>query len=206
MKKFDAQFKEGLRTAVENVESTSGVELVVTIFPKTQKYLSVHLGLGAALSFLVLTLLMFVPQEFWFVLIYLETLTAFWAGFGLPFLIPGLKRMMIGEKRLRKSAETATRALFQQAGIANTRDRIGVLVSLCWLEKEVVILPDRGAEELVPPDEWATLQRRVEVVFESDNPAEELVEVVKETQSLFEQYIPRSEDDINELPDELWLH
>lgn len=206
MKHFNQEFKDSLRKGVETVEAGSGVELVVTIMPRTSRFWSVNLAFSLAFAMIVLTVLMLIPMEFWYVAIYLETLAGMIVGFVLPLLFPGLKRLVLGKNLLKGNALKASQALFTDAGITNTRKRIGVLVSLVWFEREVVILADKGAEELVPPDEWEALQKKFEAVYEAGEAPAAILEAISFSKDVFARYIPREEDDVNELPDELWLH
>ena len=205
MRKFDDDFKSALRTAVEATEAVSGVELVVTILPRASRYWDTFLAAGLLTSFLVLTIMMFIPTEFWYVLIYLETLGAFLLTLGILWAFPGLVRLLT-RKKMHALVETTTRALFQKAGMVETSDRIGILVLFAWYERTVIVLPDTGAEELLPPDELAQLTARFQTIFTERDPAQAILDRLEEARPLFEVYIPRDVHDINELPDELWLH
>jgi len=205
MKRFDQNFRAALREAVEEVEKVSGVEVVATIMPRVHRYWLPNMIVGATLAFLVLTLLMFIHIEYWYVLIYLETLAAFGLGFLLLNGFPSLKRRILGKKYLEEQVELRARALFQQAGIVETRERVGTLLVFSWFERHAVIIRDTGAEEMVPPDEWEALEAKCRNVFSNDDPAKAIVNVLKESKECFRTYIPRSANDVNELPDELWL-
>lgn len=206
MRSFDADFKDALRSVVEDIESESGAEVVATILPRADRYLATYLLAGLCVSFSVLTVMMFIPTEFWYVLIYLETVGTFLFTVGLMWVFPGITRFLTGRKRMRKRAESEARALFQRAGIVETRERIGILVVFAWFEKEVIFLPDTGAEEMLPPDELDTLRNRLSEVFDHPDPATSILEQLSSMKNTLKVYIPRDIHDINELPDELWLH
>lgn len=206
MRRFDADFKDALRSVIEDIESESGAEVVATILPRADRYLDTYLLAGLCVSFSVLTVMMFIPTEFWYVLIYLETVGTLLFTMGLMWVFPGITRFLIGKKRLRQRAETEARALFQRAGMVETQERIGILVVFAWFEKKVIFLPDIGAEEMLPPDEIETLQRNLEEVFDHSDPATAILEQLSGMKDILKLYIPRSVHDINELPDELWLH
>jgi uncharacterized membrane protein len=206
MKRFDQAFRDQLRSAVEEVERTSGVELVVTILPRTERKIWVNLFLGVAFAFLVLAALMFLPMTFWYVGIFLETMLGFAIGFFLPFLFPRIYRWVIGAKSLQKACSRDAQVIFHRANITHTEYRIGVLVCLYWEERMVVILPDRGTRELVPPDEWPAIEASFAEVFSHGDPHGQILNAVSALKPFFATYIPRSEFDVNELPDELWLN
>ncbi len=206
MRKFDAGFKGALRSVIEDIESESGVEVVATILPRADRYWDTYLLASLCVSLTVLTVMMFVPVEFWYVLIYLETIGALFFTFGLMWIFPGIARFLIGRKRLCRRVETETRALFQRAGMVETRERIGILIVFAWFEKEVIFLPDIGAEEMLPPDVVGTLKNQLKEVFISTDPANAMLDRLAGLKDILKVYIPPDVHDINELPDELWLH
>ncbi len=206
MRKFDADFKGALRSVVEDIESESGAEVVATILPRADRYLDTYLFAGLCVSLSVLTVMMFIPTEFWYVLIYLETIGALLFTFGLMWVFPGIARVLIGKKRLLRRVETEARALFQKAGMVETKERIGILIVFAWFEKEVIFLPDIGAAEMIPPDVIETLKNQLAEVFTHPDPANAMLEHLSAMKDTLKVYIPRDVHDINELPDELWLH
>ncbi len=206
MRRFDADFKDALRSVIEDIESESGAEVVATILPRADRYLATYLIAGISASMAVLTVMMFIHIEFWYVLIYLETIGTLLFTMGLLWVFPSLTRMLTGKKHLRKRAETEARALFQRAGIVETRERIGILIVFAWFEKEVIFLPDIGAEEMIPPDELEIMQNQLAEVFSDRDPAEAMLQKLRNLKETLKLYIPRDVHDINELPDELWLH
>lgn len=206
MRKFDEAFRVALREKVEAIESESGVEVVATVMPRAARYWHIYLLCGIIPSILVLTFMMFLEAEFWYVLIYLETLGALIIGAALPWVFPGLLRLFVGKEKLRANAETAARALFQRAGMVETQERIGVLIVYVWFEKLAIVVADTGAEELIPPDEMEVIKRRADDAIASGDPAQAILDHLQSLQPLMRNYISRDINDINELPDELWLH
>jgi putative membrane protein len=205
MRKFNDQFRDSLRTSVQDVEASSSVELVVAVLPRVQRYLHVPLMLGAALSVMALTLLMFVEAEFHYIHIYVDTVAAFLVGAGLVWVFPALGRMMVGEREMAQIAEMRARAMFQKAGIHETRHRTGVLVLFCWQERQAIIIADKGVEEALPPTELDKLRNAAKAAIRSRDSAEAILQFVKGSQPIFAELLPQHADDINELPDELWL-
>jgi len=65
------------------------------------------------------------------------------------------------------------------------------------------VLPDRGAETAVPAQEWEKINENFQAVFESDNLPEAILGALAQCKSVFQEYIPPVENDINELPDDL---
>jgi putative membrane protein len=205
MRKFDGSFRNDLRKKVEAIEQAAGVELVVTILPRASRYLEYYFGLSTLLAFVDLTVLMFIPIEIWYVLIYLETVALGLVGVAVLWIFPGALRFIVGKDRLKKRVEMRARAIFQQAQIYETRERVGILVVFSWLEQRVMVMPDKGVAAMVPPDEWAALEARCKGVFTTQDPPQAVLDVLDQAMEMLARYVPPEVHPINELPDELWI-
>jgi uncharacterized membrane protein len=205
MRKFDISFRNELRKKVESIENASGVELVVAILPRAMRYAEYYLAVGAGLSFVVLTTMMFMPTEFWYVYIYAETIGMGLVGAGLMWVFPTLLRLIVGKKELIRRTDFRANATFQRAKMYETRARVGVLLMLCWLERKVKLVPDKGIAEMMPPDELDAIEAKFNTVFKSDDPAQTVLNLLEECKDVFAKYIPPDTHPINELPDELWI-
>ena len=146
---------------------------------------------------------MFSPLEFGVYSIYAFTILSFFAVFGLFASVPFLHALLIKKSRKVKAVEIAARATFQKGGIRFTNNRIGTLIYLSEFEKQIYILPDRGAKTSVPEEEWENINENFNAVFKSNNIADELVVQLEKCKDIFSKYIPPVENDINELPDDL---
>ncbi len=71
------------------------------------------------------------------------------------------------------------------------------------LEKLVYILPDRGAENAIPVEEWKEIKLDFQSIFDTKDVAGELINKLNKWQPVFAKYIPPVENDINELPDDM---
>jgi uncharacterized membrane protein len=205
MRKFDISFRNDLRKKVETIEHASGVELVVAILPNAMRYTEYYFAVGTSLSFLVLTIMMFLPAEFWYVYIYAETVGVGLLGAGLLWIFPTLLRMLVGKKELLRRTDMRANATFQRARIYETKARVGVLLLICWLERRVKLVPDKGIAEMMPPDELDAIEAKFNTVFKADDPAQLVLNLLDECKDVFAKYIPPDTHPINELPDELWI-
>ncbi len=203
MKKFNDLFQKKLLDAVEKIESRSHAEIIVAIAPRSAPYQYVNLWAGAILTFAVFSFLMFAPIDFGTLYIYAGTLYAFAAGYLAMSGIPALKRAIIGQKKLTDQVELKARAFFQKAGINETGDRIGILIYFSFYEKQVLILPDRGAKKSIPPEELEKLHSEFLKVFSARHSSIAIIESLEESAGFFGKFIPRTNDDMNELPDTL---
>jgi len=203
MKQFNEDFRTKLYKTIELIENNSLVEIVVIIKAQSDKYKDISLWAGITISFLLYTFFMFSPVEFDYMYIYFFTILSFFGVYGLFSSIPFLHSLLIKKARKQKAVEIAARAIFQKGGIRFTNDRIGVLIYVSYFEKQVYILPDRGAKTSVPEEEWKIINNNFQSVFNSQNIADELINQLANCKDIFSKYIPPIENDINELPDNL---
>lgn len=203
IKQFDEQFKTQLYETIEDIENHSLVEVVVIIKARSGRYLDVPLWIGFASLLIALTYMMFAPAEFAVPVIYFGSILAFLAGYFLCFLITPLQRFFIPKKRLQRNAEIHARAIFQKGGIRHTEEKIGVLIYCSLFEKQTIVVADRGAETLVPDDEWEKIRHGMQLIYKGGNAGEVFLQQLRATKTVFAEFIPPVENDINELPDDL---
>lgn len=203
MKEFNQEFKTELYKTIEDIENNSLVEIVVIAKAKSENYRDVSLWFGFGFMFVIYSFFMFSHFEFDPFLIYFFSILSFPLGYFLHYLIDPLRRITIKKSRMKKNVEIASRAIFQKGGIYNTNEKIGILFYVSTFEKMIHILPDKGAETSIPAEEWEKIRASFDNIFNSQNPANQLIEELKKCKSIFNQYIPPIENDINELPDDL---
>ena len=204
MRKFDSSFRTDLRKTVQAIENVSGIEMVVAVLPRAKSYAPYYWGTATALAFVVLTVLMFIPIEFWYVLIYFETIGIAAMGVGTLLLFPALLRLMVGKKRLEGACLEKANYIFQKAKIYETHERIGILLVFSWFEQKVCLIADRGANALIPADELQAFETQCQAVFTAGDPATALLEILKSHAEMLAKYVPVELHPVNELPNGLW--
>lgn len=205
MNTFDQNFRDALKKEVQALEMETGAELVVALTPKVGRYFFSHVIFGILTAFTMLSILMFIPQEIWYVKIYYETLLAFFGGFILLYALKPLKRILQGRKYMRARVKDRAFALYHEAKIYKTREHTGILVFVAFFEREVVIVADEGAERLLPEGEIEAIKIRFEKTFSASHPPDAILEAIRESAAVFSKFIPRHDEDVNELPDEIWV-
>jgi len=203
MKQFDENFKQRLRTAVEDIEKNSLIEIVTIVRPRSESYRDVPLWWGVFFMFVTFTVMMFVPFVFGDYTFYAAVLFSFFGGLIGSWLFIPMQRPFISKQRMEKNVEIMARAIFQKAGIRKTNAKIGTLIFVSVFEQKVCILPDDGAKMAVPQEDWDSLNLNLNSIFKAKNPADALIGQLKICKSIFSSYIPPIENDINELPDDL---
>jgi putative membrane protein len=203
MKQFNQEFKTKLWQTIADIENNSLVEIVVIMKQRSASYTDIALLCGCCFGFILFTSFIFLPTLFGDLMIYFGTITSFAVGYLLASFFPSFERILIPKNRLQKYVEIMARAIFQKAGMHHTNQKIGVLFYISMFEKMVYILPDRGAEQAVPHEEWINLKDKFQKMFQANEPADYLLNELKATQEFFNKYIPPIENDINEIPDNI---
>ena len=203
MKQFNEDFRTKLYETIELIENNSLVEMVVIIKEHSGKYRDIPVWAGLIFSFLLYTFFMFSHIAFDVYMIYGMTVLSFFFIYGLVSISHFTVPFLIKKKRKLRNVEISARAIFQKGGIRFTQERIGVLIYVSLLEKQVFILPDRGAEKAIPVDEWKEMKQDFQQIFNASDIPGALIDTMKKWQPVFAKHIPPIENDINELPDDL---
>lgn len=190
-----------LREAVRAVEAKSRAELVVAVRSRSDSYSRGPLLFGAFVAWGVLGFELFSPYEFPLDAIFLEpaiigACAAFLAG-----AIPAFTRLLASPKKRSESVERAAHATFQERGVGLTRERTGVLLYVSLLEREAVVVADKGITDMVPPDVWTPLMSRVVQSARSAPDAAGLAAAVRLFVEPLAAQLPSRSDDVDELAD-----
>src|SRR5262249_29242485 len=132
--------------AVQDVESKTSAEIVVSVKARSDDYREVDLTVGLLLAAITLVVLIYHPAELDEDLMPVETLAAFAVGSILVNKVGALKRALMSKKRKREQTQKSARAQFVEQGISCTRDRSGILVFVSELERAVCVVPDVGID------------------------------------------------------------
>jgi len=200
--KRDSGLQSRVAAAVKSIENDSSIEVVVALSPRTIRSTVPILAsaLAVCISILAIYPLLFadaepltVTADTFFVAAVVALLTA---------SFPPLQRLFFSERCMHATALAASRAEFVRQGIHNTLRRTGLLVYMSVFEHQVVLVPDIGVKAMIPAEEMDRLEQAAAIYKSSDPDAQLTVffELLRQTAG---RYMPKQEDDINELPDEL---
>lgn len=203
MKRFNENFKSKLYKTIEDIENNSLVEVVSIIKSKSGNYRDISLWIASIAMFLTASWLMFSKVEVNVYYIYLITIVSFVIFYLLAELIKPLKHIFVNKKRMKRNVEIHGRAIFQKGGIRFTNAGIGVLFYMSLFEKQVFIIPDRGALTAVPDEEWQKIKSDFQNIYKEKDIPEAFIRELKKCKEIFAKYILPVENDINELPDDL---
>jgi putative membrane protein len=192
-----------LSNAICQAEETTSAEIVAIVKAKSNNYFDYVLMHSVLFMFIVFTILMFLPTVFGDYLFYILTLLGFiFPAIVIQAFIP-LKRVLVPKKAKRQSVEIKARAVFQKAGISLTRQRIGILIYCSIFEKITYIIADEGVKRSIP---YAVLEK-LEIDFQNAictaSPIQTIADEILNMKTILSLYLPKTPDDINELPDYL---
>jgi putative membrane protein len=194
--------KQSTARSVKNVEARTSAEVVVAVRRRSGDYRVAGYHFGFFVGGLVVLYLLVTPQIFSVGAIALDGALGFGLGLSLAYNIGALLRLLVREGPLQKSVDNAARAAFFDLGISRTSGRNGLLVFVSTFERRVLVLPDIGIDvaALGPRylDCCAALTSAVK--------ARDLAGFEQALESLgpiLGAGMPRSADDVNELPDEV---
>lgn len=94
---------------------------------------------------------------------------------------------------------------FEELEMHNTILRNGVLVYLAIADHQFAIIGDKGINQLVEEDFWECTKDKMLSYFRVGNYAAGLVEGIKNAGEQLKHYFPRREDDVNELPNDIYF-
>ncbi len=194
--------KRSTASSVKSVEAQTSAEVVVAVRRRSGDYRVAAYHFGLFVGGAVVLYLLVAPQVFSVGDIALDGALGFGLGLALAYNLSALLRLLVREAPLAKSVAAAARVTFFDLGISRTSGRNGVLVFVSTFEQRALVLADVGIDTASLGPQWgavcaalsAAVKRRDLAAFE--RALESLGPVLGAT-------MPRSVDDVNELPDEV---
>ena len=93
--------------------------------------------------------------------------------------------------------------LFTHLKLNETELKNGVIIYVSIDDKQVAVYGDQGINEVVEPDFWDTTLRKMTDLFKNGQLVEGICAGLKEAGERLKVHFPKSDKDINELPDEI---
>ena len=198
--KFDEASRVALTDCVQQIEAGSDAEVVLIVRARSGSYRHADYLFGAALAFVGLLLLLFLPLDFHEYWVPIDVVLLFVVGAFLSSRSNWLRRLLTSENFRSAAARQGAAAMFYEAGIANTNAEMGLLIYLSILERRLELIADRGILKGVNALEWN------ELVFELHNAGrkpepQSLQEGLQKLGALLAKHLPASGENPNELPD-----
>lgn len=194
-----AAFSEAVRT----VEAASSAELVIAVRQRSGSYVHVNLAVGILVGLAALAFLLFSPWSHELIWFLVDPVVA-GAVAGLVFLRSPLLTRIITRRTARRSrVETAARSVFVERRVHSTSGRTGILLYLSLLEREAVLVADLAVEALAATDAWRVAAGEIESAMRRGASGIEVAAKVSGLAAVLGPVLPRSEDDVDELSNEM---
>ena len=111
-------------------------------------------------------------------------------------------RLCIEKKCKNDVIQQATKR-FAELGMHKTALKNGVLIFLAIDDHKFAIIGDAGINEKVPENFWEETKDLMTSFFKKGEIVEGLIAGIERSGTQLKTYFPRSDDDINELPNEV---
>ncbi|QQR89890.1 MAG: hypothetical protein IPJ88_17250 [Myxococcales bacterium] len=197
--------KRKIEEKIAEVETLGDVEIVVAEVERSDAYL-LWRGLGSGLLTLsaVLTIHYGCPlvSADWLIALQLPLLALSWFLCGLPPLLRLLAPDALEQAAVHRQAKLA----FLDNNIAETKNRVGVLLLISALEKRVEILADRGIHEKVQTEGWQQHVKTIVQAIHEKRAAEGICKVIHALATQVGEVLPLQTDDENELANKVVSH
>lgn len=200
---YEDRAKSETRKAVADIEAQTSAEIVVALRRTAGSYRAADYLVGFVLAVFALLVMLFVEHEFRLLAFPGGVIAAFVFGAFASANLAPLRRTFTLPSRRRDEVRRAARAAFVDLGVSRTRARTGILVFVALFEREVEIVPDIGVDPETLGEGWA---QAAAALRESQKPAPSLDRFIERLRGLaapLSAALPRAEDDVNELPDEV---
>jgi putative membrane protein len=199
---FDEKAKAQAKEAVQHLEKTSSVEFVIVVEPRASNYREADHLWGGIASIVLITLLIFSPQELDERVWPIYAALGYGIGFAGSTSFAFVKRLFLKKARFDSEVSRHARARFVDGRLSRTRDRSALLLHISAFERTVAFVLDLGLDEKKLGPALASLKVSLEKeLVRGDLPA--FMTQLKTLAPALEAAYPRREDDTNELPDDV---
>jgi len=93
--------------------------------------------------------------------------------------------------------------LFEEMGMIETAERNGVLIYLAMKDHQLAVIGDKGIHEKVGNVFWDEEVKKMISEFRSNRLADGVIHLIEDIGQALKHYFPYTENDKNELPDQL---
>ncbi|MCK6525272.1 hypothetical protein L6R49_28025 [Myxococcota bacterium] len=156
----DERFATALEAAVTAAEADTRAEIVVVAAPRSGRYDDLAWAVGAVTALGAYLVMFFSPITFDAMWIPLDLAMVGGLTGWLVSRSPELLRGLASAERRRAQVSAAAAAIFTEERVAETAERIGVLVYISALEGEHRVIADSGARALLTDADLGGLPRR----------------------------------------------
>lgn len=205
-----------IKDAVAKAEDNISGEIVPVMVERSGRYVSANYK-GAILSASFAFVLMIVFDRYVFsnasnalfydpVFLFVVVAAAGLIGGIVPSFSDPLKRILAGRTNLDTAAKHRAENAFLEEEVFNTRQRTGIMIFISFFEHEVIVMADKGISNVVDKSKWDEIVSELITCIREDKVVDGLERTIGRCGAiLLEKGFTKSEDDTNELRDDLRL-
>ncbi|PRP99590.1 hypothetical protein [Enhygromyxa salina] len=195
--------KSALVAAIKAVEARTSAELVICVRRQSASYLHADLLAGIVAAIVTLACLLYLPAEFGLHTFLLDPIVVGLAVGLLSSRALTLRRWLTRPSVREHSVVQAAHATFFAKGIRRTSDAIGILLYISRLERRAEVVVDDGVARAVPEQDWRAAVSVIQNLVRSSADTSVVCKAIESLAVVLEPCLPRSDDDVNELSDEV---
>jgi putative membrane protein len=215
------QDRAGVSEAVAAAERTTNGEIVTVVSGRSDAYHDVALHWAVLAMLLVLALLAWQPWPAewlhtrfvdswaqvvparWYLTIALVLMAVTFLVVRVALALDALRFALTPSPTKNRRVHARALALFRAAAEKRTRGATGVLVYLSLAEHRAEIIADEAIHSKVTPEIWGAAMAALLDGVKRGKAGEGMAEAVHQIGLVLAEHFPRSDDDVNELPDRL---
>lgn len=213
-RRFKDSDLERIKAAVKEAEEKISGEIVPVIVENSGFYsIANYRGslIGASLAFILIIILDRYVTHDSSVTLYYDSVFIFTAvllggviGYVVPNFSSLIKRLLVNQKHLDRATRQRAENAFLEEEVFHTRHRTGIMIFISFFEQEVIIMADRGISKVVDQKLWDKMVADLVLNIRGEKIVEGLEAAIKRCgEILLEKGFLNTEDDINELRDDL---
>lgn len=146
-----------------------------------------------------------IPMWGQIVLLGIVMLLCFVAGAATAERLHGLRRLFTPRQQMQEEVNLRARELFFDRRVHHTAGASGLLIFVSLYERMAVVLGDRSVVEALGQTFCEDLCQRLTTRLRSGDVAAAICDTIHHAATSLESALPRTEHDVNELPDTLVL-
>jgi putative membrane protein len=186
--------KSALVAAIKAVEARTSAELVICVRRQSGSYVHADLIASIVAGVATLACLLYLPVDFGLASFVIDPIVAGVVVGLLSSRALTLRRWLTRASVRQHNVLEAAQATFFAKGIRRTTDAI---------ERRAQIIVDDGVAQAVPEQAWRAAVGVIEGLVDAGAESSVVCKAIEALGAVLEPCLPRSEDDVNELSDEV---
>jgi putative membrane protein len=200
---YEERAKREAKSAVEGIEAQTSAEIVVCLRGASDRYREADYLFGFLVSLGVVLAMLFVERAFRLASFPVGMIAGFFAGTIASAHVAQVRRLLVSPARKIGAVRQAARGAFFDHGISRTHGRTGILLYVSVFERRVEVIPDVGIQAAGMGPDWIEAVAALERSLLRSPDLDRFLAAMRALGPILARRLPRSADDINELPDEV---